>query len=142
MFSHQIQTRVRYAETDQMGFVYYGNYAQYFEMGRVEALRACGISYKSLEDQGVMLPVVSLNVNFKSPGQYDDLLTITTVIHDLPSVKIRFTYEVRNQQDTVVATGETILVFIDAESKKPRRCPEHVINAINSKLSDQPPFLA
>lgn len=142
MISHQIQTRVRYAETDQMGFVYYGNYAQYFEMGRVEALRSFGISYKSLEDQGVMLPVVNLNVNFRSPGKYDDLLTITTQIQELPAVKIRFTYEVVNQEDTLIATGETTLVFIEAASKKPIRCPEHVIEALKSKFGDQPPFLA
>ena len=142
MYSAQTTVRVRYSETDQMQYVYYGNYAQYFEMGRVEALRSCGVSYKFLEDRGVMLPVVNLNVDFKSPGLYDDLLTITTCINELPSVKIRFTYEVRNQSDQLVATGETTLVFIDADSRRPMRCPEHVMDALRNKAGDQPPFLA
>ena len=80
MIKNQTKIRVRYAETDQMGYVYYGNYAQFFEVGRVEWLRSLGVSYKSLEDSGVMLPVINLNVQYIKPAKYDDLLTITTIL--------------------------------------------------------------
>ena len=90
---YEFQVRVRYSETDQMGVVYHGNYAQYFEMGRVEWLRNTGISYKWMEENGVMLPVVSLNMNFKKPARYDDLLRIKTILKSQSSVKIEFDYE-------------------------------------------------
>ena len=90
MKKHELKVRVRYAETDQMGVVYHGNYAQYFEMGRVEWLRNLGISYKWMEDNGVMLPVVSLNINYKKPARYDDLLTIKTILKSQSTVKIEF----------------------------------------------------
>lgn len=90
MREYQFQVRVRYAETDQMGVVYHGNYAQYFEMGRVEWLRNMGVSYKWMEENGVMLPVVSLSLNFKKPARYDDLLTVKTILKSQTSVKIEF----------------------------------------------------
>lgn len=79
MIFHEFRVRVRYAETDQMGVVYHGNYAQYFEMGRVEWLRNLGVSYRSMEESGIMLPVVSLTMNYKKPARYDDLLTVRTI---------------------------------------------------------------
>ena len=94
MREYQFQVRVRYAETDQMGVVYHGNYAQYFEMGRVEWLRNMGVSYKWMEENGVMLPVVSLSMNFKKPARYDDLLTVKTILKSQTSVKIEFDYEI------------------------------------------------
>ena len=84
MIRNQIKIRVRYGETDQMGYVYYGNYAQFFEVGRVEWLRALGVSYKSLEESGIMLPVIQLNINYMKPAKYDDLLTITTILTKTP----------------------------------------------------------
>jgi acyl-CoA thioester hydrolase len=96
MREHEIIVRVRYAETDQMGVVYHGNYAQYFEMGRVEWLRNLGISYKWMEENGVMLPVVSLELNYKKPARYDDILRIKTKLKSQSTVKIEFDYEIYN----------------------------------------------
>src|SRR4051812_34181777 len=96
MREYTYEVRVRYSETDQMGVVYHGNYAQYFEMGRVEWLRNLGISYKWMEENGIMLPVVALNINYKKPARYDDLLTVKTILKNQTTVKIEFDYEIHN----------------------------------------------
>lgn len=124
--------RVRYSETDKMGVVYHGNYAQYLEMGRVEWLRALGISYKSLEDSGVMLPVINMQVNFKKSAYYDDELTVITTIKNIPTVRISFEYEIVNQFDELLVTAETQLVFMDMERKRPIKCPDSILNALYS----------
>ncbi|MBQ0117123.1 MAG: acyl-CoA thioesterase [Flavobacterium sp.] len=116
---HQFQVRVRYAETDQMGVVYHGNYAQYFEMGRVEWLRNLGVSYKVMEENGIMLPVVSLSMNYKKPARYDDLLTVTTIFKSQTSVKIEFDYEIHNEKGDLLTTGNSILVFVDMKTGRP-----------------------
>ncbi|OWP84247.1 thioesterase [Flavobacterium davisii] len=121
-----IQVRVRYAETDQMGVVYHGNYAQYFEMGRVEWLRSLGVSYKWMEETGVMLPLVSLSMNYKKPARYDDLLTIRTIFKSQTSVKLEFDYEIYNESEELLTTANTILVFVDAKSGKPITPPEYL----------------
>lgn len=124
----QTQIRVRYAETDQMAYVYYGNYAQYFEVARVECLRTLGISYKELENQGVMLPVLKLEVNYHKPGKYDDLLTIKTTINKKPSVRIEFDFEIFNEQNELITTGYTSLVFIDMKRNKPTKAPQIILD--------------
>ena len=96
MISHLTQFRVRYSETDQMGYVYYGNYAQYFEVGRVEWLRNLGFSYKTMENEGVMLPVINLQINYLKPAKYDNLLTLRTTLVKKPVVRIEFSYELFN----------------------------------------------
>ncbi|MDK2770802.1 MAG: acyl-CoA thioesterase [Flavobacterium sp.] len=121
-----IQVRVRYAETDQMGVVYHGNYAQYFEMGRVEWLRNLGVSYKWMEDNGVMLPVVSLTMNYKKSARYDDLLTIRTILKKLSSVKIEFDYEIYNESNELLTTGNSVLVFVDMKTGRPTMAPKYV----------------
>ncbi|SHI48495.1 acyl-CoA thioesterase [Flavobacterium haoranii] len=121
-----IQVRVRYAETDQMGVVYHGNYAQYFEMGRVEWLRNLGVSYKWMEDNGVMLPVVSLSMNYKKSARYDDLLTIRTILKKLSSVKIEFDYEIYNEANELLTTGNSVLVFVDMKTGRPTMAPKYV----------------
>lgn len=131
MREHQIETRVRYAETDQMGVVYHGNYAQYFEMGRVEWLRNTGISYKFMEENGIMLPVVSLTMNYKKPARYDDLLTIKTIMKKLSSVKIEFDYEILNEKHELLTTGNSILVFVDMKTGKPTAPPDYILNLFN-----------
>src|SRR5690242_21647814 len=107
LHSSEIQLRVRYGETDQMGYCYYGNYAQYFEVGRVEALRALGWSYKEMEEKGFMLPVSSFSVKYISPAFYDDLLTVHTRIIDLKGVRLYFEYEIKNEQGKLVATARS-----------------------------------
>lgn len=119
MNTHQFTTRVRYAETDQMGVVYHGNYAVYFEMGRVEWLRNLGVSYKKMEEAGIMLPVVSLTMNYKKPARYDDLLTVTTRFKSQTSVKIEFDYEIHNEKGELLTTGHSVLVFVDMKTGKP-----------------------
>lgn len=123
---HEINVRVRYAETDQMAVVYHGNYAQYFEMGRVEWLRNLGISYKWMEDNGVMLPLVSLSMNYKKPARYDDLLTIRTIFKSQTSVKIEFDYEIYNELGELLTTGNSILVFVDIKTGKPILPPTYI----------------
>ncbi len=129
---HQIQFRVRYSETDQMSVVYHGNYAQYFEIGRVEWLRNKGVSYKWMEENGVMLPVVSLTMNFKKPARYDELLTLKTFLKKLSSVKIEFDYELYNENEELLTTGNSILVFIDKKSGKPMAPPTYISELLNT----------
>ena len=122
--------RIRYAETDQMGVVYYGNYPQYLELGRVEWLRAIGLTYKEMEAEGIMMPVVSLQIQYKKPALYDELITIRTKLKDLPSTKIEFDYEILNEKGELLSTANTILVFVDAKTFRPVRCPEKVLDLI------------
>ena len=129
---YEFQVRVRYAETDQMGVVYHGNYAQYFEMGRVEWLRNLGVSYKWMEENGVMLPVVSLSMNYKKPARYDDLLTVRTIFKDQTSVKIEFDYEIINEKGELLTIGNSVLVFVDMKTGRPVLPPEY----ITEKLSE------
>lgn len=124
MFSHDVQLRVRYADTDQMGYVYYGNYAAYYEVARVESFRQLGYAYKQLEEAGVMMPVLELKTNYIQPAKYDDLLTIKVSIPELPKVKIRYEYEIYNEEGTLLNKGETTLAFINMESGRPVRMPE------------------
>ncbi len=123
-FSNQTTLRVRYGETDQMGYSYYGNYAEYFEVGRVEALREIGMSYKSLEAHGVMLPVSEMHVHYKTPAKYDDALNIETRIVEIKGARISFNYTIRNEEDAIVATGSTILVFVSKETMRPIQPPK------------------
>lgn len=131
MLHHEINIRVRYGETDQMGYVYYGNYAQYFEMGRVEWLRNLGISYKRMEGLGIMLPVLNLNINYLKPAKYDDLLTLKTTLLKKPSVRIEFDFELFNEDNVLLTKGFTSLVFIDIAKNKPTKAPGYILEKIN-----------
>lgn len=135
MYMHEIQLRVRYAETDKMGVVYHGNYAQYFEVARVEMLRSLGISYRAMEEEGTMLPVVNLNIDYKQPALYDELLSVQTTISDLPGVKIHFTYKLLNQKQDILATASTTLVFVDVETKRPKRCPQFLLEKLKDRFN-------
>ena len=134
MKDYEFSVRVRYAETDQMGVVYHGNYAQYFEMGRVEWLRNLGISYKWMEENGVMLPVVSLQMNYKKPARYDDLLRVKTILKSQTSVKIEFDYEIYNEQNDLLTTGYSMLVFVDMKTGRPMVPPSYIKEKISQLL--------
>jgi acyl-CoA thioester hydrolase len=121
--------RVRYAETDRMGYVYYGNYATYFEVARVEALRQLGVTYKSLEDQGILLPVRNFSIEYKKPAHYDDVLDIHTTIQLQSPTTLLFEYTTK-RGDELLNTAQTTLVFVDAQSGRPMRCPEHIHDLI------------
>ena len=114
-----------------MGVVYHGNYAQYFEMGRVEWSRNLGVSYKWMEENGVMLPVVSLEMNYKKPARYDDVLCIKTILKSQNSVKIEFDYEIYNEQNQLLTTGYSMLVFVDMKTGRPIVPPKYVSDKIN-----------
>lgn len=132
LFSDEIELRVRYAETDQMGIVYYGNYAQYFEVGRVEWLRKLGVSYKSMEEDGLLLPVVSLNVKFKKSARYDDVVKVKTQLVKLPSATIEFDYEITNESGEILTLGNTVLVFMDVNKNRPTRCPKYLLDKLQN----------
>ncbi|MFK8045131.1 MAG: acyl-CoA thioesterase [Crocinitomicaceae bacterium] len=124
MFTFSTQTRIRYGETDQMGYSYYGNYALYFEIGRVETLRALGMTYKALEDMEILLPVLELNIKYFKPSFYDDLITIKTTIFEKPGVRIKFDYEIFNEEKELLTAGKTTLVFVSKKNMKPIPCPK------------------
>lgn len=130
MKSHVSYVKVRYAETDQMGVVHHGNYAQYFEIARLEWLKAIGVSYKKMEETGVMLPVYELQTKFLKPAVFEDELKIEVKLKELPSVKITFEYVIYNQNKELLTTGATTLVFMDAISKKPIRCPKYILDKL------------
>lgn len=123
MITFKTKIRVRYAETDQMGYVYYGNYATYFEVARVETLRSLGVSYKELEENGIMLPVRELKIQYKKPAVYDDELTIKVIIKEIPKTRFVFLYETYNSQGTLLNLAETTLVFVNKSTKYPMSAP-------------------
>lgn len=125
MFIHESKLRVRYGETDQMGYAYYGNYAQFFEVARVEMLRSMGFSYKGFEADGVMMPVLELKCKYIRPAKYDDELTIRTTLKEMPTARIHFFYEVFNEQKELIHLGETILVFVNMQTNRPCKAPAY-----------------
>jgi len=129
-FQFDTKIRVRYAEADRMGYVYYGNYAMYFESARTEMLRSLGFSYREWEDSGILLPVRELQVRYLAPAFYDDLLTIRTIIKDKPDVRITFHHEVYNEKGEKTCTGSLVLVFVNSETRKPTRAPKFFLKAL------------
>ncbi|SIT06157.1 acyl-CoA thioesterase [Belliella pelovolcani] len=130
MFQAETQVRVRYAETDQMGYVYYGNYAMYFEVGRVEALRSVGFSYKRMEADGIMMPVLEQQTKYLKPGKYDELLTIKVKIPEMPGIRITFEYEVLNEASELITTGKTTLTFLKTDTHRPSRPPQYLLEIL------------
>lgn len=120
----ETRIRVRYSETDQMGVVYYGHYAQYFEVGRTEAIRHLGMTYRALEESGILMPVVSMDVRYHHPARYDDDLILKTSIHELPKKMITFFTDIYSQHETHLTSGRVSLAFIRQETGKPCRPPE------------------
>ncbi len=128
MFTYEVKgIRVRYADTDQMGYVYYGNYARYYEIGRVEALRSIGFHYKVMEDEGVMMPVYENRSRYLQPARYDDELSIQVTIRTIPKVRVLFEYEIRNQEGVLLNVGETTLVFQRRDTAKLCVAPERLL---------------
>jgi len=128
----EIEIRVRYAETDQMGIVHHGNYALYLEMARIEWLRKLGISYKNMEENGIGLPVVSLSINFKKSAFYDDVIKVKTQLKKQPTALVNFDYILTNQNDELLCTAEVVLAFMDMKTKRPTRPPKYFLEALES----------
>jgi acyl-CoA thioester hydrolase len=123
MYQTETIIRVRYGETDQMGYVYYGNYGQYYEIGRVEAMRELGLPYKMVEEKGYIMPVLSLFVKYIKPAFYDDILTMKTAIKELPDTRIKYYYEIYNEKQLLINIGETIHAFVKTDINKPAPAP-------------------
>jgi len=134
MIFHESKIRVRYSETDRMGYVYYGNYAAFFEVARVEMLRWLGVNYKELEDNGIALPVSEYTVKFLRPAFYDQLLTIKTCIREQPTKKIVFIYETFNENNDLINKASTTLVFVGFETGKPCDLPENLSRLFSEKF--------
>jgi acyl-CoA thioester hydrolase len=124
MYYFETQLRVRYGETDKMGYVYYGNYPAYYEVARNESMRNLGVTYREMEESGVMLPVHDLRIEYKKAAHYDDLLTIKIWITEMPVAKLSHRYEIYNEQGELLNKGTTALVFVDSATMKLCRCPE------------------
>lgn len=129
---YETEIRVRYGETDQMGVVYHANYAIYFEVGRTEWLRAFGLSYSQMEAEGIMLPVISLNINYKNSARYDDVLKVKTRLKKMPTASIEFEYKLVNSDAVLLATGSTTLAFIDMQKNRPTRCPKYLLDKLQN----------
>jgi len=127
------QIRVRYSETDQMGYCYYGNYAQFLEIGRVETLRNLGFRHKEMEENGILLPVLDFQIKYLLPAKYDDLLTIETSIVSVKGTRILFNYRILNENDAVVAQASTALVFVSKETMRPIKAPENILHVITNE---------
>ena len=130
MFNSEVQIRVRYAETDRMGYVYYGNYATYFEVARVEALRQLGLSYRAMEDDGIIMPVLDFQIKYFKPALYDDLLTIKLSIKHWPTTRLHFDYETFNEGGDIINKGSTTLVFVNKSTMRPTHAPENFIESL------------
>lgn len=130
MKTHNSSVKVRYGETDQMGVVYHGNYAQYLEVARIDWLSDLGVSYKKMEENGVMLPVYDMRYSFLKPAFFDDLLTVKTTLRKIPRASIVFDYEIYNQNQELLTRAETTLVFVDMKTNRPTRCPQYILDLL------------
>ena len=128
---NQISFRVRYGETDQMGVVYHGKYADYLEIGRTEWLRNFGTTYKRMEEEGIILPVIHLQIDYKKSAKYDDLLTVETTLRNRPLVKIVFDYKIYNESRVLLAEAHTVLAFMEKETLKPIKCPDYILEKLD-----------
>ncbi|MBN2746332.1 MAG: acyl-CoA thioesterase [Bacteroidales bacterium] len=134
MIVKETNIRVPYGHTDQMGFVYYGNYPLYYEIGRTESLRSMATSYKALEDDNILMPVIDMNIKYVKPARYDDLLTIRTIVKELPSTRMKFFYEIYNQSVELLNLGETTLIFLSQERNRPVRCPDWMLDIFKKEM--------
>lgn len=131
MIKSETKIRVRYAETDQMGYVYYGVYAQYYEVGRVEAMRQLGFSYRDVEERGILMPVVDFSIQYKKPAFYDDEITVVTYLKSIPQgVRVPFEYECFNSKGELLNTGKVTLVCVDKHTGKMTGLPDWFRQAI------------
>ncbi len=137
MIVKEVKIRVRYAETDQMGYVYYGNYATYYEVGRVEFMRSLGFTYRELEQKGIMMPVVENTSKFIRPGKYDDLLTVKVMVKELPEKRMTFEYEIYNERNKLINLGETVLAFVNMKNGRPCNAPESIVNLLKPFFNGQ-----
>jgi len=130
MFEHTTKVRVRYGETDQMGYMYYGNYAEFYEVGRVEMLRSLGMTYSGMEASGIMMPVLELKCKYIKPALYDEEISIKVIMDKMPGVRIHFRYELYNPDDELINIGETLLVFVNMTTSRPCMPPQDFLDTL------------
>lgn len=131
MYQFDFKKRVRYAETDKMGYLYYGQYPKYYEIGRVEMLRSLGMSYREMEDElGVMMPVTSLEIRYLRPAYYDELITIRTKLLKLPEMRIQFHVDLYNEEGKLLNAGKVRLAFVDVKTGKTVTAPEALLEIL------------
>jgi acyl-CoA thioester hydrolase len=130
MFQHAAKIRVRYGETDQMGYMYYGNYAEFYEVGRVEMLRSLGLTYSAMELSGIKMPVLELKCSYLKPALYDEEITVNVIMDKMPGVRIHFRYELFNEKAELINTGETLLVFINMKTNRPCKPPQDFLDKL------------
>lgn len=135
MLSHETHVRVRYAETDQMGYVYHARYLEYLEVGRTDMVRHLGVPYATVEERGILMPVIDLSIKYKQPAYYDNVLRIRTSVPSMPRASFPFEYEVFNEKDQLILTAELRLAFIDKARNRPVRVPDFIREAIEEKMS-------
>ena len=133
-FQHEHPYRVCYADTDQMGYMYYGNYARLYEIGRVEALRSIGFPYKKLEESGIMMPVYEMKTRYLKPARYDEVITIRTSIRQAPAARIVFHFELVNEEGILLNTGEVTLVFVNTQTNRPVLAPAELLAKLQASF--------
>lgn len=134
MITAKNKIQIRYDEVDKMGYVYHGNYAKFYHISRTELLRKIGISDKQLESRNILLPVIEMSIKYLKPIFYDDIITIQTSLNHMPSSRMKFLHEVRNQSNEVINQAESTVVFVDINSRKPMKVPELIVNKIKNYL--------
>ncbi|HVW13055.1 MAG TPA: thioesterase family protein [Mucilaginibacter sp.] len=130
MFEYTTKIRVRYGETDQMGYMYYGNYAEFYEVGRVEMLRSLGMTYRGMEESGIMMPVSEMHCKYLKPALYDEEISVKVIMDKMPGVKIHFKYELYNPKQELINTGDTLLVFVNMKTNRPCLPPQEFIDKL------------
>ncbi|MFI5137164.1 MAG: acyl-CoA thioesterase [Sphingobacteriales bacterium] len=130
MFEHATKIRVRYGETDQMGYMYYGNYAEFYEVGRVEMLRSLGLTYSGMEESGIKMPVLELKCKYLKPALYDEEITVNVIMDKMPGIRIHFRYELFNEKQELINTGETLLVFVNMQTNRPCMPSQHFLDKL------------
>lgn len=130
MISFECKIRVEYHHTDQMGIVHHSNYIKFFEVARTEWLRSAGLTYAEMERRGVMMPIVDVNVKYRQPAYYDELLSVTAIVEDMPMARMLFKYEIRGEDGRDIASGSTTLGFIDKETRRPQRAPKWLMEVL------------
>ena len=133
-FEHNLD--VRYYETDQMGIVHHSNYVKFFEVARTEWLRAAGLTYAEMERRGVMMPIVEVQVKYRMPAYYDELISVRAFVDDMPMARMTFRYEIRGEDGRDIASGLTTLGFIDKETRRPHRAPQWLLEVLERELND------
>jgi acyl-CoA thioester hydrolase len=130
MFEHTTKVRVRYGETDQMGYMYYGNYAEFYEVGRVEMLRSLGMTYSGMEASGIMMPVLEMKCKYIRPALYDEEISVKVIMDKMPGIRIHFKYELYNPGGELINIGETLLVFVNMETNRPCMPPQEFLDKL------------